>query len=208
LQPPTVLSYLVLRQQPYLRPDPPMAVAGTSLVVKLHPLQARHRLRTRKLPSLVTILGSMTRMGLVRPNSTQVWAARQQHRKEEGTVLMTVLDTPAAQAAARDTVAAGYVTVGEGDSAILVPVSWAPTTQPAGCVVVTIHQLPPQYARERVGTALLKAAQQPGQVVAEFLGGSTLMGDAQLTCPAADTVVLWVQPPPRRPTAHALAYLL
>ena len=194
-----LLPELPLRGQQYLRPDPPMAVVGTSLVVKLFPLQARHRVRNRKPPSLVTILGSMTRKGLTRPNSTQVWAACHQYRKTDGTLLMTVADTPAAQAAAREAVAAGHVTVGDGDTAILVPVSWAPTTQPAGCTVVTLHQLPPQYAREKVGTTLLAAAQQQGKVVAEFLGGSALMGDAQLTCPAADTVVLWVRPPPDDP---------
>ena len=194
-----LLPELLLRGQQYLRPDPPTAVVGTSLVVKLFPLQARHRVRNRKPPSLVTILGSMTRKGLTRPNSTQVWAACHQYRKTDGTLLMTVADTPAAQAAAREAVAAGHVTVGDGDTAILVPVSWAPTTQPAGCTVVTLHQLPPQYAREKVGTTLLAAAQQQGKVVAEFLGGSALMGDAQLTCPAADTVVLWVRPPPDDP---------
>ena len=110
--------------------------------------------------------------------------------------MVTVLDTPAAQAAARDTVAAGRVVIDEGDAAVFVPASWAPTTQPPGCVVVTVHQLPPQYARTGVGTALLEAAAQRGTVVAEFLGGSALVGDAQLSCPAADTVVLWVEPPP------------
>lgn len=193
-----ILPYLVQQQQPYLEPDPPVAADGASLVVKLHLRQARRSTGHRKLPSMETIMASLFRIGLMRPNSTQPWAARHQLRKD-GTVLVTVLDTPAAQAAAQAVVAAKRVTVGEGDAAITIPVSWADTAQPAGCVVVTLHQLPPQYARKGIGVALLEAAQQQGHVVAEFLGGSVLMGDAHLACPAADTVVMWVQPPQEDP---------
>jgi hypothetical protein len=196
VEPPILLAQLAkLRGAAPLRPDPPLTVGGTSPVVRLHLRQANRARRGRKPPSEQTLLGMLWRHGLARRNSTQEWACTH-HTRGDGTTLVTVLDTPAAQAAARATVAAGQVVLGEGDAAVIVPVSWAPTTQPAGCVAVTVHQLPPQYARRGVGTALLAAADQPGTVVGEFLGGSALVGDAQLSCPSADTVVLWVQPPP------------
>jgi hypothetical protein len=115
-------------------------------LVKLHLKQARRRNGGNRQPAdAATLLTMLWRYGLTRPNSTQAWAALHQYR-QDGTALVPVLDTPDAQAAAREAVAAGHVTVGEGDSAFIVPVSWAPTTQPAGSVVVTLHNLPPQYA--------------------------------------------------------------
>ena len=189
------VEQLLKVQAPLLLPDPPLTVSGTSLAVRLHLQHVAGRRGGRKPPSQQTLLGMLWRQGLARPNSTQQWAGLHQLRGD-GSVVVTVLDTPAAQAAARDTVAAGHVVIDQGGAALTVPVSWAPTAKPPGCTVVTVHQLPPQYARKGVGTALLEAAAQRGTVVAEFLGGSALVGDAQLSCPAADTVVLWVEPPP------------
>jgi hypothetical protein len=51
-----------------------------------------------------------------------------------------------------------------------------PHCPPAGCTVVTIHQLPVALGRQGCTEVLLKAAQQPGEVVCEFLGGSRTMG--------------------------------
>jgi hypothetical protein len=189
-----LLPELVCRGAPRLTPDPPLDIAGASPAVRMFLSQARRTRGSRKTPSTQTILNMMWRVKLQHYSSTD-WAASHQTR-DNGVVLATVDDTPAAQAAARAAVSAGHVVVGEGDTELAVPVAWAPFSQPAGCVVVTVHQLPPQYARKGVGTMLLKAAAQPGEVVAEFLGGSTLTGDAQLSCPCTDTVVLWVKPPP------------
>ncbi len=192
-----LLPDLVQRGDPLLTPDPPLDVAGASPVVKMFLSQARSTKGGRKRPSNQVILNMMWRVGLQHYSNTE-WAASHQTR-DNGVVLATVDDNAAAQAAARAAVAAGHVVVGEGDAELAVPVAWAPFSQPASCVVVTVHQLPPQYARKGVGTVLLQAAEQPGEVVAEFLGGSTLTGDAQLSCPCADTVVLWVKPPPDDP---------
>jgi hypothetical protein len=44
---------------------------------------------------------------------------------------------------------------------------------PAGCTEVIVHQLPVEWVRVGCGTALLEAAGQQGEVVCEFLGGSS-----------------------------------
>jgi hypothetical protein len=197
LQPRVVLPELLQRGAPLLQLDPPLGLVGTSPVVKMHLSQARSSRGNRKRPSNRVILDMMWRIQLQHYSNTD-WAVQHQTRGN-GIVLATVGDTPEAQAAAREAVAVGHVVVGEGDTELTVPVSWAPFSQPADCVVVTVHQLPPQYARKGVGAVLLIAAEQPGDVVAEFLGGSALTGDAQLSCPCADTVVMWVKPPPDDP---------
>lgn len=193
-QPAQVLPHLAQQHTASLGPDPPLDVASTSPAVRLHLQQAKYSRSNRNKPSDVVLLGMMFRLGLQRHSSMAAWMEFHQSRGD-GTYLVSVKPTPEAQAAARADVAAGRVTVGEGDSQIVVPASWAPAPQPAGCVVVTLHQLPMQYATQGVGVALLAAAGQQGHVVAEFLGGSKLMGNARLSCPAADTVVLWVKPP-------------
>jgi hypothetical protein len=59
-----------------------------------------------------------------------------------------------------------------------------------------VQQLPLEYVRQGCVRLLVQCAQQQGRVVCEFLGGSSWCGDAALSCPAADTVVAWVEPPP------------
>ena len=129
--------------------------------------------------------GLLFRQGVQQPNSTTLWAAT--HRSDKGLacIEVSVQDTAAARQAARAAVELGYVAV----AGFRVPVTYGRhTAPPAGCTVVTIHQLPVALGRQGCTEVLLKAAQQPGDVVCEFLGGSRTMGDAALSCPAA---TLW-----------------
>ena len=189
LDPLAVLPYLPEMQAPYLQLGPPPACKGSSMAVQLHVGQAPLRRGMSRKEQDIAICTQLFRKGLQRPNSTPTWAALHQH--SDGVLTLSVLDSPAAQAAAAAAVAAGSLEVGN----FTVPVSWARCMPPAGSIAVTVHQLPPQYARKGCVTALLQAAGQEGTVVCEFLGGSSWMGNAELSCPAADAVVAWVLPP-------------
>jgi len=189
LDPLAVLAFLPERQSPYLQPGAPPACKGSSMAVQLHVGQTPLRRGLTRQKQDQDICTLLFREGLQRPNSTPTWAGVHQH--SQGVFTVSVQDSAAAQAAAAAAVAAGRLEVGE----FVVPVSWARSMPPAGSIAMTIHQLPPEYARKGCVTALLQAAGQEGTVVCEFLGGSSWMGNAALSCPAADSVVAWVQPP-------------
>ena len=160
------------------------------MAVRLHVGQAPLLPGKTRQQQMQAIATQLFRHGLQRPNNTQTWAALHQH--SDDVITVSVLDSPAAQAAAAEAVAAGRLEVGD----FSVPVSWAPAMPPAGSIVVIVQNMPLQYARKGYMTALLRAAGQEGIVVCEFLGGSTWMGYAALSCPAADSLVAWVVPPP------------
>ena len=195
LDPAVPLAWLPECGAPCLRKGQPLASQGVSMVVQLALGKVPVRRGSSRRQISKDILTLLTRDGLQRPNSTQKFADLHQTRQVEDTVDMLVGQGAAEMAAAREAVAEGYVSVGSFN----VPISWAPSTLPAGCTPVTVHQLPVEWVRQGCGTALLRAAQQQGEVVCEFLGGSSWMGDAQLSCPAADAVVLWVRYPPEDP---------
>lgn len=138
------------------------------------------------------MLTRLLRVGLQYPNSTTQWAAQHSRSKDLATVTMLVQASEAAEAAARAAVESGAVTVGP----YTIPLSWARrSAPPTGCTQVTLHQLPVEFVRPGCCAVLMAASGQAGEVVEEFLGGSNLVGDASLSCPAADTVVAWVRHP-------------
>lgn len=181
--------------------SPPADTAGSTLVVRLHLDQVGQLPGKKQLQFRKDLAAMLFRVGVQHDNSTLHWAARQQHSLGLAKVDIAVQDTAAAQQAARAAVQQGAVSVG-GHA---IPVSWAKrAAPPPGCVVVTIHQLPVEFVRVGCVQVLMAAAQQQGEVVAEFLGGSDIMGDAALSCPAADTVVAWVRPPHDDPLLTSL----
>lgn len=185
------LAELARQHAPFLEAGPPPAASDDCMVVRLHLDQARTP-RGQRQPSRKDLYTLLFRVGVQRPNSTMHWAAIQQHDACLSTLRITVRDSEDARQAAREVVAAGALAV-EGYT---IPATWdRMAAPPAGCTEVTLHQLPVEFVRQGVGAVLLAAAQQDGAVVAEFLGGSRITGDASLSCPAADTVVLWVQAP-------------
>ena len=154
--------------------DDPSGKEGVSCV--------RRRCSSRRQISK-DFLTLLTRDGLQRPNSTQKFADLHQTRQVEDTVDMLVGQGAAEMAAAREVVAEGYVSVGSFN----VPISWAPSTLPAGCTPVTVHQLPVEWVRQGCGTALLRAAQQQGEVVCEFLPSlASLQGHGGAQGPSND----------------------
>ena len=187
------LAQLVRANTPYLRPGPPPEHCSGSMKVKVHLSQMQPRWGRRQQQQGSDIATMLFRKGLAEQDGSLWWAALHSHNVSWTVIEVLVKQEEQAQQAARDAVAAKRLTVGP----YTVPLSMAPCAgPPAGCVQVTLHQLPLEYVRRGCMQTLLHCAQQPGTVVCEFLGGSSWCGDAALTCPAADTVVAWVQPPP------------
>jgi hypothetical protein len=191
LDPGELLALLPQQRAPCLQQGQPLASGDVSMVVQLALGQVPVRRRSSAQQTCKDVVTLLWREGLVRPNSTQQFAALHQTSKHGDTVVMLVHQDAASQAAAHAAVTAGHISVGPYQ----VPISWARSTMPAGCTEVTVHQLPVEWVRVGCGTALLEAAGQQGEVVCEFLGGSSWMGDARLSCPAADAVVIWVRYP-------------
>ena len=191
LTPGELLALLPMHSAPCLQRGQPLASSGVSMVVQLALGKVPVRRGSTAQQRNQDILTLLVREGLQRPNSTQRFAVLHQTSKQGDTVAMLVGQDADSQAAAQAAVTAGYICVGP----FTVPISWARSTMPAGCTEVTVHQLPVEWVRRGCGTALLEAAGQQGEVVCEFLGGSSWMGDADLSCPAADAVVIWVRYP-------------
>jgi len=188
--PDSMLNNLQRLGAPRLTVGSPLADEG-GMEVRMHLDQVRTP-RGQRQPSRKDLVSMLFRVGVQRPNSTMQWADVMQQDASMSTLRVAVQDSPAARQAAREAVAAGAVTV-EGLS---IPVTWArQAATPSDCTQVTLHQLPLAMVRKGVGDLLLSAAQQPGVVVAEYIGGSKTTGDAALACPFADTVVLLVQGP-------------
>ena len=186
----------------YLPKGAPRASTGANRLVRLHLDQLRGG--AQGLSQQVkrrTAYERLLRVGLQYPNSTTQWAAQHTHSKDLATVTMLVGDSAAAGDAARAAVASGAVTAGP----FTIPVSWSRRSgPPVGCTEITLHQLPVEFVRPGCCAVLMAAAGQKGEVVEEFLGGSSLVGDAALSCPVADTVVAWVRPPPQDPLLTSL----
>ena len=186
----------------YLPKGAPRASTGVNRLVRLHLDQLRGGAQgLTQQAKRRTAYERLLRVGLQYPNSTTQWAVQHTHSKDLATVTMLVGDSAAAGDAARAAVESGAVTAGH----FTIPVSWSRRSgPPLGCTEVTLHQLPVEFVRPGCCAVLMAAAGQEGQVVEEFLGGSSLVGDATLSCPAADTVVAWVRPPPQDPLLTSL----
>lgn len=186
------LQSLVEADKEYILDPPPKTNNNSTMVVRLRLDQVRMQPGRQVMQTRKDILAMLFRVSVQHPNDTLTWAALHQHSKDLSYVDIAVQPTDAARQAARAVVAAGAVTVG----GFAIPAAWARrVAPPASCIVVTLHQLPVEFVRKGCMRKLLDAAQQEATVLYEFLGGSDLMGDAELSCPAADTVVAWVAPP-------------
>lgn len=191
MQPTQALARLAEQQPDFLAAGPPAANAAGCMVVVLL-LHRMHTPRGQRQPSRQDVYTMLLRPGMQRESFITEAGAVHTCTADLSTISIVVRDSPEARQAAQAAVAAGSITV-EGTS---IPITWNNrAAPPVGCSEVTLHQLPGEFARPGVGRILLAAAQQPGEVVAEFLGGSRLTGDAAMPCPAADTVVLWVRTP-------------
>ena len=181
-----------LSSAPELCSGPPLE-GRPSLVVNLHLAQTpRQRSGVRLAEFGQDVVTRLFRQSGQQLGGSLPWAKLHSHTADSRTIQVLVEDTPEARAAAQEAVAAKVLQVG----GYAVPLSWGPCSRiPEGCVQVTVHQLPLEYVRTGCVSALLQAAGQRGEVVAEFLGGSSWSGDAALSCPAADTVVAWVRHP-------------
>jgi hypothetical protein len=186
---------------PFLSSGPPQADSEVgSMVVRLHLDQVRKMPGRQHVQHRKDLYGLLVRTGVGDPGILP-WAAVQQHSKDVSVLEFAAHDTPAARQAAREAVEGGTVTVDGYD----IPVSWGRrSAPPPGCIAVALHQLPVEFVRKGCCAVLLAAANQEGEVLCEFLGGSRLTGDAALFCPAADTVVAWVRPPQNDPLLTSL----
>ena len=155
--------------------------------------QVRLKKGRKQQQTCIDIATMLLRKGLQVEGSNVEWAARHSHTRDYRTMDFLVHPQQQAQEAAYAALAARVLTVGD----YAVPLTMAPCAgPPAGCVQVQLHQLPLEYVRQGCMQLLLQCAGQQGEVRCEFLGGSSWCGDAALSCPAADTVVAWVKPPP------------
>lgn len=201
MDPLDALAILEAADAPHISSSTPPATAAGARVVRLHldqlPRQPGRLLRHTREDCWTMLF----RVGLQHHTNTLNWAALHRHSKDLSSIDIAVLDTEEALLAAQAAVQAGSVTVGP----YTLPATWVRSaTPPAGCVAVTVHQVPAGFIRTGLVTALLAAAGQQGQVVAEFLGGSTISGDAALSHPDANTVVAWVRPPADDPLLISL----
>lgn len=200
-EPLSLLAHLPEVGSPYLASRPPATDAAPTMVVRLHLDQVSKPAGQQMALFRKDLEGLLFRKGVQQPNSTTLWAATHRSDKDLACIEVSVQDTAAARQAARETVELGYVAV----AGLRVPATYGRHTgPPAGCTVVTVHQLPVALGRQGCVEVLLKAAQQAGDVVCEFLGGSRTMGDAAMSCPAADTVVAWVRAPEDDPLLTSL----
>mgnify|MGYP001810222812 CR=1 FL=1 len=192
VHPAVCLAHMDLSSAPPLRSGPPLDMRP-NLIVSMH-LAQTPRQRSGVRPA---VFGQDIVTRLFRANKQQLgdilpWADLHSHTADSKVIQVLVKDTPEARAAAQEAVAAKVLQAG----GYAIPLSWGTCSRiPAGCVQVTVHQLPLEYVRTGCVSTLLHAAGQRGEVVAEFLGGSSWSGDAVLSCPAADTVVAWVRHP-------------
>ena len=194
---------LLAEKQPRLPAQgAPRASGESNMVVRMHLDQAQGFRRGTKLQDRrTTLVNRLFREGLQRPSSASLWAAQHTSSKDNATLSVLVMNADAARTAAHAAVEVGSVTVGD----YTVPVTWDQRpAPPPECTIVILHQIPVEYVRQGCGAVLLAAAGQEGEVVAEFLGGCSRTGDAALSCPAADRVVVWVRPPPWDPLLTSL----
>ena len=140
----------------------------------------------------------MFQVGQQQPGALPQWAAQHgtcslQSRGAAGAFIELEVDSsPAAVQAAQQAVQGGWQ-VGP----YKVPARWGTSLQPAGTVQLTLTQPPLPFARQGyTATLLLAAGYEDFDVVAEFRGHSSLVGDAAVAGSPVDAIVAWVVPPP------------
>ena len=205
LYPPmAALAELAQARTDWLSSQPPPAGWGSDPTVVLCLDQVRQPSGQRQQDQRVVVrmlLSRLFRVAAQHPSDALWWAVQHKTSQDLCRVQVVVADTDAARLAAQQAVAAGSITVGD----FTIPVQQGPRHDaPGDCVVLIMSQLPIRYARQGSTAALMAAAGQRGEVVAEFLGGSSHMGDADTSCPCADTVVAWVRAPAEDPLLVSL----